>query len=950
MMGSFLVVCQAGSTRRQNDGQLIDGGLCRWSTERMPETWPPEGLFRLLGPVRLDLPDRLVASLLLTPGRAVAVDQLVDRIWGDRPPARARNVLATYAARVRRILEPVGAPELRYADGGYRIDCEPDRVDLHRARALAAEARLAGTPADAEELLRHASGYWQPNAVAGLTGGWADRLREILRRERVDVLTRWAEATLAAGRPGEAIEQLRLLVAEEPTAEAPAARLIATLAAAGSRAEAVEQYERLRSDLDAALGVRPSARLRELHAALLRNAAVVAPAEPARPAPTLLRGNPGAPAHLPAAVPGFVGRDAELAALDDVLDRARAEPIGTTMAVLSGMPGAGKTALAVHWAHRIRRHFPDGQLFAALRGFRPAAPPIEPSEAVGALLRTLRVPTAAVPAGLDDRAALLRELLVDRRVLLLLDDAASVDQVRPLLPAGAHCLVLVTSRDLLSGLIAAEGAHPVPVEPFAPADGADLLAARLGATRVGADRDAARDISAFCAGLPLALGVAAAQAITRPRVPLRRLAAELRAARDALGALAADDPAVDVRTVFSSSYRMLTDGPAQLFRLLSLHPGVDIGEAAMASLAGVPPSTVRRWLAELTRAHMLSEPQPGRWTLHDLLRAYATELLADSERDAALTRLLDHYLHAAYHGGRLLNPHRDPLTLDPPASGVTGARFGSDHEALAWFETEWPALPTLVVQATATGHDQQAWQLAWALADYVHRRAAWPAWAQIQRAAVTATAHLGDRPAQAHAHRLLGIALLRLGRLDEARTELEHAHTGFAELGDPNGQALTHRGLGRVAAHGGDHGEALARSQAALECFTESGNRRGQAGALNSAGWNLAALGEYAQALPLCTEALTIQRELGDRFGEANTWDTLGRIQSGLGRYDEAITSYTASLVLARKLGDRFGEADSLGWLARTHDAAGHFAEAERARQESDQLRRRLSPHPQPAG
>jgi tetratricopeptide (TPR) repeat protein len=383
--------------------------------------------------------------------------------------------------------------------------------------------------------------------------------------------------------------------------------------------------------------------------------------------------------------------------------------------------------------------------------------------------------------------------------------------------------------------------------------------------------------------------------------------------------------------VFASSYRGLDVPTAALFRLAGLHPGADLGVAAAASLTATPIDDADRRLAELARAHLISEARPGRYVVHDLLRAYARELTGVAERGPALTRLLDHYLHSAYAADRLLRPNREPIAPGPPAEGVR-PEAPADHEgALAWFDAERTALPALVTLAADAGHDRQAWQLAWAMANFVHRRGHWEDWVTVQQAAVAATGRLGDHAAQAHAHRLLGIALLRLGRLDEAREQLTRARERFAALGDTAGQAMAHRGLGRVAARRDDHPEALRQARMALDLFTRGGPPQGRASAENAVGWMLAELGDHEEALRHCTRALALQEQLGDAFGQANTLDSLGYIHLGRGDYALAVRCYERSLELSRRLDDRHGESDTLDRLGDVHLAASDVAAARRA-------------------
>ena len=364
----------------------------------------------------------------------------------------------------------------------------------------------------------------------------------------------------------------------------------------------------------------------------------------------------------------------------------------------------------MYWAHRVVDRFPDGQLYVNLRGFDPGGAVTTPAEAVRSFLDALDVPAQRVPEGLDAQTALYRSLLAERRMLVLLDNARDADQIRPLLPGTPGCLVLVTSRNQLTGLIAGAGAIPLPLDLLDPAEARDLLAQRMGRDRITAEPAAVKQIIERCAGLPLVLAI---------------VAAELRHPHERLDTLATGDSSTDVRSVFSWSYQQLSGPAARVFRLLGVHPGPELSISATASLAAIPPARVRPLLAELVRAHLVTEPEPGRYTLHDLLRAYAGELAAsvDSEADlrAAVHRLLDHYLRGAQRADALLHPNRDAIELVTPPAGVAVDEFDSARAATDWFTAEHQALTAAASLAADAGLDRYAWQLVWSMAGFVER-------------------------------------------------------------------------------------------------------------------------------------------------------------------------------------------------------------------------------------
>jgi tetratricopeptide (TPR) repeat protein len=634
------------------------------------------------------------------------------------------------------------------------------------------------------------------------------------------------------------------------------------------------------------------------------------------------------PQQLPAAVTHFAGRTGELATLTGLL-RGRADTGGTVViSAISGTAGVGKTTLAVYWAHQVTDRFPDGQLYINLRGFDPSGQLMDPAEAVRRFLDALQVPPERIPVDLDAQAALYRSQLAGKRMLVVLDNAHDTTQVRPLLPGAPTCLVLVTSRNQLTSLIATDDAHPIILDLLTDGEARQLLAQRLGADRVAAEPEAVEEIITRCAHLPLALALVAARAAIRPHGGLRVLAEELRDQQRRWQTLTGDEPTTDVQAVFSWSYQALAPDAARLFRLLGLHPGPDLSARATASLAGLPLSAVRPLLAELTRASLLVEHSIGRYTFHDLLRAYATDLAhridTEQQRRTATHRMLDHYLHTAHTADRLLDPARDQVTLTPPQPGVTPEHPADLQQALDWFTTEHPVLLAAVDHAATTGFNAHTGQLAWTLWTFLIRRGHWRDWAATSHAAVAAAQRLADVTAQARAHRNLAHAYTLLDRLDDALTELNHALDLATQTGDQTGQAHTHTNLTYLWERQGNYPQALDHARQALDLHQATGHQTGQANSLNAVGWCHAMLGNHRQALTHCQQALTLHQNLGDRAGQAAAWDSLGYAHHHLGNHTQAITSYHHALALYRDLGDRYEEATTLTNLGDTHHAAGN--------------------------
>jgi DNA-binding SARP family transcriptional activator len=855
----------------------------------------------------------LLAVLLLNANRMVSVDRLVDCLWGSDPPAAARGLLQGCVAGLRRAL-----PSQRIVTRapGYLLRVEPEELDLDRFDRLAHEAASRTDPERAAELLADALALWRGAALDGID---LDAVRtEAVRLEerRLAVWERRIELDLQLGRQAALIPELRTLVREHPLRERLWAQLMLALYRADRRAEALDTYQRLRQTLVEQLGVEPAAAVRELHRTIL--------AEPRdRPAPATT------PAQLPAGLTGFTGRAAQLKQLDELL----ADPAeGLAIGVLTGPGGIGKTSLAVHWAHTVRDRFPDGQLYADLRGFQPAGQPADPAEVIHGFLDALGTPPDRMPATAQAQASLYRSLLADRRMLVVLDNASGTDQVRPLLPGSPSCLVLVTSRNHLAGLTATDGARPVPLDLLSESDGYRLLARRLGPARLAAEPAAVERILARCAGLPLALAIVAARAAAQPDFPLAAFAADLSSPAETLDSFGdQQDATLDLRSVFSWSYRALDPQAASLFRLLGLHPGPDLGVAAAASLAGVPPAAIRGALADLVGSSLLTQAAPGRYAMHDLLRAYAAELTAPGERHDAMARLLDHLLHTAHAVDGRLYPARELIELPAPAPGAAAIQFTDDQAAAEWMSAELPVLLAAVEWAAGEGIDLHAWRLTWAAGGFLYYRARWRELAGILQTALGSVTRLRDRAAEARVRRFLGRTYTNLEYFDLAESHLRHALGLFTELRDHGGQAHTHHVIAMLLEKLGRIAEAVPHGYRALALHRALSNESGQADALNQLGWYYTRLGQHRRALELCLDARSIFQRHGNRFGEANTLDSLGHAYHALGEHALAVSCYERAAALFRRLDNRFYLAETLDRLGDTHAATGRLEVAQPA-------------------
>jgi DNA-binding SARP family transcriptional activator len=896
----------------------------------------------------------LLAALLLRAGQVVPAAELAGFVWEGSAPGTARVTLQNYVKRLRQALGPAGYERIVTRPSGYAIQVEPGELDVARFEQLAGAGRAAAQAGNwkrACALLGEALGLWRGEPLADVPSA-ALRAAEVprLAELRLEAAEARAEAELHLGRPAGIIGELRALVAAEPLRERLWELLMLALYRSGQQAAALAAYRRARQALVNQVGIEPGPGLQEMNQKILLDdpalllapsqapAGNEAPADPAGPRPA--NGPGGAsdkarPGLLPSAVPDFTGRAIELAELSALRDQP-GRPVVIT--AIGGTAGVGKTALAVHWARQAAGHFPDGQLYVNLRGFGPAEP-LHPSEALRAFLYALGVPAAQVPVGLDAQHVLYRSLLVGKKILILLDNARDPAQVRPLLPGTADAQVLITSRAELASLVVTEGARQISLDVLTTGEARQMLAARLGPGRVADEPAAADELIGLCARLPLALAITAARAAAHPGFTLAALAAELRDARGRLDALSTGEDATDMRAVFSWSYQHLPAPAARMFRLLGLVPGPDITAQAGASLAGLAVPEARRLLRELARAHLLSEPVPGRYAFHDLLRAYAGEQArqtdSDTDRRAATIRILDHYLHTVYTAGLLVVPGRIPVSLTAPQRGVRPEVLVSEQQAKDWFDAEYHVLIAAATLAAETGFDVHAWQLPSAMADLLMMRGHWHEAVAAHHGGLEAATRLGGQAEQAEARQRLAILYFKLGDYDQGRAYGAAALGLFRQVGDRRGQARAHLTLGALSSRQGDDAEAVRCQEQALALFRAIGDRHGEAATLNDIGWCYVILGRAHEARTFCEQSISLQQELGNRSGEAHAWDSLGYAEHHLGHLAEAAAFYQHALDLYRELGSRSGAAESLSHLGDVHHADGDHAAAREAWQEA---------------
>jgi DNA-binding SARP family transcriptional activator len=863
---------------------------------------------------------RLVLAVLLAEaGQLVRTERLVDELWGERAPREALSTIRGYVMRLRRAIGEGADRIVLTRDSGYELVVADDDLDAARFERLASEGVRAsgeGRSADADARLSHALALWRGPAMADVpdsrtVAAYAGRLE----RTRLTAVEERLAVRLRLGRYAEVIDEASRLVETYPLGEQWWMSLVAALHRSGHRSEALKAYGRARAVTVAELGLEPGPALRELQQAILAD-----DVDSSTPPAVAV----AVPAQLPPAVPGFTGRDAHLRRLDALLPGG---PSPRPVVAIAGAAGIGKTATAVHWAHRTRHRFPDGQLYANLHGFG-AGPPLRPIEVLTRFLTALGVATDRIPSGEDAAAGLYRSLLAGKRMLILLDDASDAGQLRPLLPAAAGCLVLVTSRDQLRGLVARDGAVVLTLGVLAAGEAVTLLNRLLGADRAAAEPDAVAELAEVCGYLPLALRIAAADLTARSHGTVVAHVRRLRAG-DRLGLLQVDgDPHAGVRAAFDLSYAALPDPARRLFRLLGLVPGADIGTGGAAALAGVAPAVADHLLDRLVSAHLVEEHAPGRYTMHDLLRRYAGERASAEEpmadRQAAIGRLYDHY----QHGVRIAADRLYPQVLRLPAPDLAGPAAGSEDDPLAWLDAERTNLVAAVRQAAAHGPRRVAWQLADALRGYLVL-ANHPSDLAVVADAGLAAAEAENQPqAAAAAHNSLGSLHFLQGEYARAVAHYEPALPLARRAGWLEGESALLGNLGSAYNVLGQPERAAEYITQALDIDRRVGRVGGQANNLSNLGLAHAQLGRLASACEHYAEALALYRQTGSRSGEARLLTNLADLYHWRGRFDEAMTALNRARTLHCEVGDRVGEAMTLRLLATVHGECGCDGEA----------------------
>ena len=903
--------------------------------------------FGLLGPVLVEgdgspieitsaMARAVLAVLLLNANTVVPESQLIGALWGETPPASATASLRNHLMRLRRQLGEEGGARIRAVVPGYLFRVEPGELDLDSFAELSAAGRRAaqgGQWTKASEDLAAALSLWRGAPLADVSGPQQDVRIQSLLEARLQAFEGRIEADLELGRHAELVDELRGLIADQPRHEAFHGQLMLALYRTDRRDEALEAFESLRRTLVDELGVEPSPSLQQLHRRILDGdpglalaAGSTNPAGPASP------NRVGPRFQLPADTRAFTGRADEL---EELIELARAAPKGTdsgmvVISAIDGMGGVGKTALAVHAAHRVREQFPNGQLFLDLRGYTTDLEPLTTGDALDWFLRSLGVPPQMIPQDLGERAAYYRDRLDGTRTLIILDNASSAAQVRPLLPGTPGCLVLVTSRKRLSGL---DDASFLALDVLPEADAIALLHTVAGPDRIPAHNPAVLELVTLCGYVPLAIRITASRLRHHPALRIEDVVAQLRDETARLDQFQDEDR--NLIAVFDLSYQDLPVPEQHLFRLLGLVPGTDFDVHAAAGLAGLDQRTAEYLLESLLDHNLLTQHTTGRYRFHDLIRVYARSLAEHDpveDRDAALDRLLDYYLQTAHRAHRHLARHTTSVATSisetSTSISATAPELSDWADALAWMRAERDNL--LACSSYAAAHDQSARVvgLIAVLAPLLHQDGPWAQAAALHQTAATTAHDHGDGLGEAN-------ALWELGRMRQVTGDYP-ASTGLQErvlaLGRELGHRLTEANalheLGRVRMSTGDYPGAADLVEQALGWFRELGDRLGEGNALWDLGRIRLLTSEYPAAGELHEQALAIYQELDFLPGAANAYWELGRVRLATGRYPAGAELLERALALFRDLGARLGQGNAMSELAAVRLATGNFEAA----------------------
>jgi DNA-binding SARP family transcriptional activator/tetratricopeptide (TPR) repeat protein len=862
-----------------------------------------------LGPAKLRC---VLAILLLTPRTIVPAESLVSRLWDETRPPKARQDLSAYVSRLRNRLRQIPEDRISLVSRahGYMLDVDPEAVDLHRFRRLRRQAAAITGSGDSEHavaLLREAEALWRGQALAGLPGDYVTRVRHSLEEERRAAIAERIELELRLGRHAELVGELHDLAAQYPLDEALVGHQMTALYRSGRPSDALEAYRDTRSRMITELGTEPGPVLAGLHQRILsRDPGLDATPSFQRPRPDT----------LPPCSADFVGRTAEIRMLSSEQDSA---PLIWS---IEGMPGAGKTALAVHAARGVGDRYPDGSLYLNLHGNDPGHAPLDPADALDQMLRMMSVLGPRIPRSTQERAALWQSELARRRAVIVLDDASGPAQVQPLLPAEGHCLTLVTARRHLLGL---DHVRPLDLDVL-PAHDAVALFSRIAGPDRTQDQDAVAQAVQMCGYLPLAIQLTAAR-LRRDNPPaLSALVDELAACPGSAGAASAQ-----VISAFDVSYRGLADDQQRFFCCLATSPCTEVSVYAAAALSGATPARAEAFLNALLDHHLLARTASGHLRFHDLIRGFAADRARTDdlpqERRQAVRRLLDYYLHTADRADRVLCPHRRrrPVTVTrPPAAPAVDTQ----HDAAKWMEAEWRSVLQAAQYAAEHEWLRECADLAHVIAGFLDTSAYWDDAAAAHSLALQACRDLEDPPRIAQALLDLCLASRQTGHHEATIPQAQEAAAIYRTLADRSGEAAALDRLGMAQYCSAQFREALAYFQEARILYTTTEDRYGVAATLSHAGIACWYLGRYPEAISSFEAELAINRELDDLRGEARTLNNLADIQRHQGYHRDALQNYQRALAIFQNIGGRWNLAILHSNIGNVHRYKGSYEEA----------------------
>ncbi|REH35290.1 transcriptional regulator [Kutzneria buriramensis] len=884
----------------------------------------------------------ILAVLLLKAGEFVPMDELVEWVWPDgRAPRDRAGTCYTYIKRVREMLRGVGIVDVIDTNGGaYRIRIDRQEIDFFAFRGAIDRARVVGRRGDHAQGCREiesALELWTERPLADARGDRAAQWRMWSRQQHwIDAHGALTHGLLALGEYQAVLQRLDDLPVEYQSNLTLVKRRIQALRELGRHRDATAYYLRMRKFYRSELDQDEADDLTRFHDALLkRGQGRVSTGEPETKARTEVA--PRAPHLLPHDIADFTGRVEVLGELDRLTTSSAGEALARVV-VLEGAPGVGKTAVATHWAHRATERFPGGQLYVDLQGFSEG-PRLEPADVVDRFLAAFDFPLERVPTAIG-RFSKLANLLSGRRALIVLDNAENSRHVQPLLDYLSTCLVLVTSRQRLSGL-ARRGASHISVAPLDQGESVEWLEKRIG-PRAEADRDSVCEVAALCGGNSLSLRLVGEHIVAHPGVPLAEFVEELRAELLDLGD-DGDGPDASIRASFSYSLQKLSESERRLFRLLSVHPGADIGLGVAGAVAACEPMSVRRSLDGLLHAHLLSQgASRDRYHVHDLLRQFAASLTStpehEAERLSAEERMLSYYLHTANNADLTIFPHRTPVPMEPLMDGVKPESFADDDRAINWFVRERPSLSSLVHFAAECGYDEYVTKLSSCIGEAYQRLGYYGDIFDFLGLAIRAARMSKDSLGEAYSLHNLGFAYLNLRRFDLAEANLLEARRKFGEVDMPEGVAGAVHNLGRVMIGRGEYRQGIEYHLTALEAFRALGAKGHEVIVLYRLGEAHRAAHNLDASISFLRDALWLAERLADRRSQAFSLAELGAAYAERGDFVAAEGYHKRALEISEAIHDMALAAKACAGLALIAQDEESFEEAVRFAQRAVEL------------